>query len=365
MRIGIIGAGQLGRMLAEAGYPLGLEFRFYDRVADTPGGQVGPIVTGEFDDHAKLAEFAHDCDVVTFDWENVPVESLIPIARHVPVYPKPDILAIAQDRLQEKTLFRELGIPTPPFAPIDCMDDLMRAVDDIGAPGILKTRRLGYDGKGQARIMKRSAAAAAAAFESLAGSALIYEGFVRFTREVSMIAARNAAGKIVYYPLSENVHSNGILDETRAPARYPALERQARRHVRAILERFDYVGILAVEFFVERGRLLANEMAPRVHNSGHWTIEGAVSSQFENHLRAITGLPLGCTDARGHAGMVNFVGYMPTRERALAVAGLHCHDYGKREARPGRKLGHATVVAASARARDAALARARRLKKPK
>jgi 5-(carboxyamino)imidazole ribonucleotide synthase len=204
---------------------------------------------------------------------------------------------------------------------------------------------------------------AAAAFTSLAGQSLIYEGFVRFSREVSMIAARNAAGDIAYYPLSENVHASGILDETRAPARYPALERQAKRHVRAILERFDYVGILAVEFFVENGVLLANEMAPRVHNSGHWTIEGAICSQFENHVRAIADLPLGSTDARGHSAMLNFVGSMPSREQALAVKGLHFHDYGKREARPGRKLGHATVVAASAKERDRALARARRLKK--
>ena len=361
MRIGIIGAGQLGRMLVEAGYPLGLEFRFYDRVADTPGGQVAPIVTGEFDDHARLAQFAKGCDVVTFDWENVPVESLIPIAKRVPVYPRPDILAIAQDRLLEKTHFRDLGIPTPAFAPVDLRYDLECVLDRIGAPGILKTRRMGYDGKGQARIMKRKDAAAA--FTSLDGQSLIYEGFVRFSREVSMIAARSASGEIAYYPLSENVHASGILDETRAPARYPSLERQARSHLRAILERFDYVGILAVEFFVKDGILLANEMAPRVHNSGHWTIEGAVSSQFENHLRAITGLPLGSTEPRGHSAMVNFVGAMPTREQALAMKGLHFHDYGKREARPGRKLGHATVVAGSAKDRDRALARARKLKK--
>ncbi len=361
MRIGIIGAGQLGRMLAEAGHPLGLEFRFYDRVADTPGGQVAPIVTGEFDDHRRLAEFAQGCDVVTFDWENVPVDSLTPIAKRVPVYPQPEILAVAQDRLSEKTLFRELGIPTPGFAPVDHRADLDKALEAFGAPGILKTRRLGYDGKGQARIMKRKEAGAA--FDSLAGQALIYEEFVRFTREVSMIAARSISGEIAYYPLSENVHAKGILDETRAPARYPALERQARRHVRAIMQRFGYVGILTVEFFVKDGILLANEMAPRVHNSGHWTIEGAVSSQFENHLRAIGGLPLGLTDARGHSAMVNFVGSMPTRERALAVKGLHFHDYGKREARPGRKLGHATVVASSAKTRDLALVRARRLKK--
>jgi 5-(carboxyamino)imidazole ribonucleotide synthase len=361
VRIGIIGAGQLGRMLVEAGHPLGLEFRFYDRVADTPGGQVAPIVTGEFDDHARLAEFAKGCDVVTFDWENVPVESLLPIAKHVPVYPKPDILAIAQDRLLEKSLFCDLGIPTPPFAPVDLRYDLECAIQRIGAPGILKTRRLGYDGKGQARIMKRSASASA--FASLAGQSLIYEGFVRFSREVSMIAVRSVSGAIAYYPLSENVHAHGILDETRAPARYPSLEKQARRHVRAILEKFNYVGVLTVEFFVKNGVLLANEMAPRVHNSGHWTIEGAVCSQFENHVRAIAGLPLGLTDARGHSAMINFVGSLPTRERALAMKGLHFHDYGKREARPGRKLGHATVLASSAALRDRALARARKLKK--
>ncbi len=360
MRIGIIGAGQLGRMLVEAGHPLGLEFRFYDRIADTPGGQVAPIVTGEFDDHARLAEFARGCDVVTFDWENVPVESLLPLAKRVPVYPKPDILAIAQDRLFEKSLFCDLGIPTPPFAPVDLRYDLECAIQRIGAPGILKTRRLGYDGKGQARIMKCSASGGA--FASLAGQSLIYEGFVRFSREVSMIAVRSVRGAIAYYPLCENVHAHGILDETRAPARYPALEKQARRHVRAILEKFNYVGVLTVEFFVKNGVLLANEMAPRVHNSGHWTIEGAVCSQFENHVRAIAGLPLGLTDSRGHSAMINFVGTLPARERALAVQGLHFHDYGKREARPGRKLGHATVLASSATRRDRALARARKLK---
>jgi 5-(carboxyamino)imidazole ribonucleotide synthase len=360
VRIGVIGAGQLGRMLAEAGYPLGLEFRFYDRTMDTPGGQVGPIVTGEFDDAAALRRFARDLDVITYDWENVPVDSLTPLARRVPVYPQPAALATAQDRLREKTLFRQLGIPTPPFAPVDRLEDLEAAVETIGLPGILKTRRMGYDGKGQARILKR--ADIARAYGALGGRGLIYEGFVNFSREVSMIAARSTTGEIAYYPLSENVHTDGILDTTRAPARLPALERLARRHVKAILEHHGYVGILAVEFFVEGRRLLANEMAPRVHNSGHWTIEGAQTSQFENHLRAILGLPLGSCAARGHAGMVNYVGRMPERRRALAVEGLHLHDYGKREARPGRKLGHGTVVTRSPAERDRLLQKARKLR---
>jgi 5-(carboxyamino)imidazole ribonucleotide synthase len=360
VKVAIIGAGQLGRMLALAGYPLGIACEFYDRAADTPGGQVGPIVTGEFDDVARLEQLARRADVVTFDWENLPVSSLEPLVRCAPVYPQPAALAVAQDRLLEKTLFRDLGIPTPPFAPVDLRQDLEAAVARIGLPGILKTRRFGYDGKGQARI--RTRADIASAWSALGGEALIYEGFVRFSRELSLIGARSSRGELAFYPLAENVHEHGILSVTRAPVRSAPLQRAAERHMRAVLDRFGYVGVLAIEFFVERGRLVANEMAPRVHNSGHWTIEGAETSQFENHLRAILGLPLGSTAARGHAAMRNFVGRMPDRARALAVAGLHLHDYGKREARPGRKLGHATVVAPSARAREAALRRVLRLR---
>jgi 5-(carboxyamino)imidazole ribonucleotide synthase len=272
----------------------------------------------------------------------------------------PAALAVAQDRLLEKTLFRDLGIPTPPFAPVDLRQDLEAAVARIGLPGILKTRRFGYDGKGQARI--RTRADVATAWAALGGEPLIYEGFVRFSREVSLVGARSTRGERAYYPLAENVHEHGILSVTRAPFTSAALQRAAQRHMRAVLDHFGYVGVLAIEFFVERGRLVANEMAPRVHNSGHWTIEGAETSQFENHLRAILGLPLGATGARGYAAMLNFVGRLPDRAQALAVPGLHLHDYGKREARPGRKLGHATVVAPSARAREAALRRLLRLR---
>jgi 5-(carboxyamino)imidazole ribonucleotide synthase len=354
MKLGIIGAGQLGRMMALAAYPLGIRSVFYDRAPDTPGGHVGEIVVGEFDDLAKLQAFASRVDVVTFDWENVPVESVRGIAGLTPVYPPPPALEQSQDRLAEKTLFRDLGIPTPPFAPVDLRSDLEAAIERIGLPGILKTRRMGYDGKGQARIMKR--ADVDAAWAALGGQALIYEGFVKFTREVSLIGVRGRRGELAFYPLAENVHEHGILAYTRAPFLSAKLQREAERHVRALLTRFRYVGVLAVEFFVERGRLVANEIAPRVHNSGHWTTEGAVASQFENHVRAVAGLPLGSTAVTGHSAMVNFIGRMPKREKALAVPGLHLHDYGKSEARPGRKLGHATYVGRTAADRDRALA---------
>ena len=360
MKVAIVGSGQLGRMLAQAAYPLGIATELYDRSADTPGGQVAPIVTGEFDDLGKLTALAARADVVTFDWENVPVASLIAMRSAAPVYPEPRVLAVAQDRLLEKTLFRDLGIPTPRFAPVDLRSDLDAAIGRIGRPGILKTRRFGYDGKGQARI--RVPGDDARAWAALGGEPLIYEAFVEFTREVSLIAARSRRGETAYYPLTENVHEHGILASSRSPCRAPRLQAEAERHVGAILERFRYTGILAVEFFVAKGALIANEMAPRVHNSGHWTIEGAVTSQFENHLRAILGLPLGLTAARGHSAMVNFVGRVPSLKRALAEPGVHLHLYGKREARPGRKLGHATVVAGTAQARDKALGRLLRLR---
>jgi 5-(carboxyamino)imidazole ribonucleotide synthase len=310
VKVAIIGAGQLGRMLALAGYPLGIDTEFYDRTADAPGGQVGPIVTGEFDDHVRLAALARRAEVVTFDWENVPVDSLRAVAKIAPVYPQPAVLAVAQDRLIEKTLFRDLGIPTPPFAPVDLRSDLDAAIDRIGLPGILKTRRFGYDGKGQARL--RRAADIERAWQTLGGQPLIYERFVHFTREVSLIAARSTRGEVVCYPLTENVHAHGILAFSRAPCRAARLQRTAERYAGAILRRYRYVGVLCIEFFVARGELVANEMAPRVHNSGHWTIEGATTSQFENHLRAVCGLPLGDPAARGFAAMVNFIGRLPT-----------------------------------------------------
>ncbi len=354
MRIGVIGAGQLGRMLALAGIPLGLSFRFLDRSADSPGGQVAPLIVGDFEDELKLAELARDVDVVTFDWENVSVAALSAIGAGVPVLPPPAALAVSQDRLLEKQLFRKLKIPTADFAPVDTHEDFTHAVAGIGIPGVLKTRHLGYDGKGQ--YVVRSVPDVETAWSTLGGKALLYEAYVDFNREVSLIAVRGKSGAVAFYPLSANVHADGMLSHTVAPWSDRVLERQAERHLRRLLKHFEYVGVLTVEFFVIRGRLLANEMAPRVHNSGHWTIEGAVTSQFENHLRAILGWPLGSSEPLGHTAMINFVGSIPRRERWLREPNVHFHDYGK-QARPQRKLGHCTILERNPQRRDARLQR--------
>ena len=360
MRIGIVGAGQLGRMMVLSGIPLGLEFAMYDTHAGVPGAAVAEIFTGAFDDRRKLARFARAVDVVTFDWENVPVASARAIASIRPVWPPPRALEVAQDRAAEKRLFRRLGIPVAPFATVDSANDLARAIAALGLPGILKTRRLGYDGKGQVRI--RRARDASGAYERLAGQRLVYERHVRFSREVSLVGVRDRRGAVRHYPLAENEHVDGILSVTRAPHADARLQRLAERNHRRLMQALGYVGVLCVEYFVERGRLVANEMAPRVHNSGHWTIEGAVTSQFENHVRAVAGLPLGDPRPRGHAVMLNVIGRRPPARGFLAMAGVHWHDYGKSE-RPRRKLGHVTVVAGSRQARDRAARRLRRLLK--
>ena len=352
MRIGIIGAGQLGRMLALAGYPLGQRFVFVDVDEDAPGAQVGRITRGRFDSPAALAALAASVDVVTFDVENVPQSAAEAVAAKVPFYPPPEALGAGQDRLDEKHLFRSLGIPTAPFAPVDSQQALVEAAESLGLPAILKTRRLGYDGRGQVRL--DTPEDLHDAFARLGGVPAILEGLVRFDRELSLIGVRGRDGATAFWPLAENVHVNGMLRQTRAPWNDAGLQADAERHVLALLERFDYVGVLTVEFFCVDGGLLANEMAPRVHNSGHWTIEGAVTSQFENHVRAILGLPLGSTKATGHAGMMNFIGQLPPLGATLAVEGAHYHDYGK-TARPGRKLGHCTVVRDNPTERDAAL----------
>jgi 5-(carboxyamino)imidazole ribonucleotide synthase len=357
MRIGVIGAGQLGRMLALAGYPLALQFRFLDADADSPAGQIAPIVTGAFDDASCLDQLAAGCDVVTYEFENVPVTALARLPTPVPCHPPVEALRVSQDRLFEKELFGRLGIATPPFRAVDTIAELRAAVAAIGLPAVLKTRRLGYDGRGQ-RYLRR-AADVEPAYAALAGVPLILEAFVAFDREVSIVGARSTTGETRAYPLVENVHGDGILRTTLAPFRKPALQRMAERQLRRLLEHFGYAGVLTIEFFVARGRLVANEMAPRVHNSGHWTIEGAATSQFENHLRAILGWPLGDTRPLGHAAMVNLIGTMPERTALLGLPGVHVHDYGK-SPRPGRKLGHCTIVAHTARERDRLLRQVRR-----
>ncbi len=355
--VGILGGGQLARMLALAGAPLGLRFLVMDQVADACAAQFVPLLQADYTDEAALAEFAARVDVVTFDFENVPAQSAQWLANKVPVFPSPRALAVAQDRLAEKTLFNDLGIATPRFSAVASRADLDRALAEIGAPCILKTRRLGYDGKGQFRLAGEDDADAAwAALGAQADSVgLILEGFVAFQRELSVVAVRARDGSFRAWPLTQNWHASGILSASLAPAdASPALIDQALGHARALAEELDYVGVFALELFEREGQLLANEMAPRVHNSGHWTIEGAECSQFENHLRAVLGLPLGSCEARGRACMLNWVGELPEASAALAVAGLHWHDYGK-SPREGRKVGHATAVAENARGLESQL----------
>ncbi len=358
MTVGVVGAGQLGRMLALAGYPLGLDFLFLDPARDAPAGQVAPVLRGPFTDPRLLARLARDCEVLTFDWENISVEALrahAASAHGARICPPIGALAAAQDRVSEKRLFERLGIPTTRWRAVGSRPQLERALRDIGVPGVLKTRRFGYDGKGQARV--RAPEDAYRAWEELGKAPLIYEEWVPFDCEVSIVGARSVRGATAIYPLSGNVHSQGILRLARAPYGPPSWQRIAARHLELCLAHFRYVGVLTIEFFVRKGRLIANEMAPRVHNSGHWTIEGCAASQFENHLRAILGLPLGSTRPLGFSAMVNLIGGIPPREGLLEREGLHLHDYGK-QPRPGRKVGHCTFVEPTAARRDL---RARRL----
>jgi 5-(carboxyamino)imidazole ribonucleotide synthase len=355
MTIGIVGAGQLGRMLALAGYPLGLDFLFLDPAQNAPGGQVARQLQGEFTDPKLLEELARASEVLTFDWENVSVDALRQLPSKTVICPPIAALSAAQDRKNEKELFERLKIPTTRWRVVESRAQLKRAVEDIGLPGVLKTRRLGYDGKGQAVV--RTIVDVEKAWSELGAQPLLYEEWIPFDYEVSIVGARSRRGEVASYPLNGNVHAGGILRLTRAPYGPPRLQRLAARYLERTLSHFKYTGVLTIEFFVRRGKLIANEMAPRVHNSGHWTIEGAVTSQFENHLRAILGLPLGSTRPLGHSAMINLIGKMPERVRWLAEPGLHFHDYGKTP-RPGRKLGHCTFVESSAAARDR---RARRL----
>ncbi len=347
MRIGIIGAGQLGQMLGFAARDLDADCCFLDPSIDPPAAVCGEVIQRPFDDADALARMAHSCDVITYEFENVPVAALQQIVDRVPVYPPPDALRLAQDRLDEKRLFETLDIPLPSYHAIDSRDDMEAAAARLGLPMVVKTRRLGYDGKGQ--FVVRNSDGVAAAWDALGGQALIAEQWVPFDFEVSTIGVRDATGNVRVYPLTRNVHEDGILRTSCSPVDDETLSRKASDYAHRMLEHLDYVGVLALELFVRGENLLANEFAPRVHNSGHWTIEGAATSQFENHLRAVAGLPLGETSNRGHAGMINLIGDIPDAARKLQHGKLH--DYGK-EPRPGRKLGHITVVADTAARRD-------------
>jgi 5-(carboxyamino)imidazole ribonucleotide synthase len=344
MTIGILGGGQLGYMLALAGYPLGLHFRFLDPSPEAPVGRIAHRVTAEFVDEAALEKFAHGLEVVTYEFENVPVRAARFLAERVPVYPPAIALEEAQDRIREKQLFQRLGIPTTEFAEINNGEDFDRAVETVGLPSVLKTCRMGYDGKGQQVL--RTKEDVASARQELPSVPLILEKFVPFTREVSILGVRSISGEIAFYPLVENHHREGILRLALAPAPNlsAGLQKIAEDAARSVLETLGYAGVLCIEFFEVNGKLLANEMAPRVHNSGHWSIEGAVTSQFENHLRAILGWPLGSTAAVGHSAMLNLIGEVPELQPILQVPNAHLHLYGK-VARSGRKLGHITVRA--------------------
>lgn len=344
MTIGILGGGQLGRMLVLAGAPLGLEFKVFDPAPDAPAGRLAPLLCEDINDVPALLWFSKNLDVVTYEWENVPVQSARYLEGRVAVYPPPRALEISSDRLREKSFFREHGVPTPPFAAIETREELDAAVREIGLPCVLKTRRFGYDGKGQQVL--RAPRDIERAWENLGGVPLILEGFVPFDREVSIIGVRGTDGEKRFYPLVENHHEGGILrlSLAPAPAASAALQSEAEAMLARLLDELNYVGVLTLELFQASGELLANEIAPRVHNSGHWSIEGSVCSQFENHLRAIAGLPLGSTAMKvPQAAMVNLIGYLPPLCEILEVPGAHAHFYGK-EVKPGRKVGHITLV---------------------
>jgi 5-(carboxyamino)imidazole ribonucleotide synthase len=342
MQLGILGGGQLGRMLALAAYPLGVRARLIDPSETACAGDVAELVVGRYDDPDMLDRFVTRLGAVTFEFENVDADAVDHLEGRVPVRPGRRALEVAQDRLIEKTFFRSHGIETTPFAPADTREELEAGIAQVGLPAILKTRRFGYDGKGQAVI--RTPDDVGGAWDDVGGVPLIVEGFVSFDRELSILGVRGVDGETAFYPLVENHHQEGILRRSFAPAAgvTPALEETAKRYAAAVLQDLDYVGVVALELFQVGDRLLANEMAPRVHNSGHWTIEGAETSQFENHVRAVTGLPLGSTASRGHSAMINLIGALPEPEAVLRHPHAHLHLYGK-EPRPGRKVGHVTV----------------------
>jgi 5-(carboxyamino)imidazole ribonucleotide synthase len=344
MLIAILGGGQLARMLAMAGVPLGLRFRVLDPAADPCAAQVAEHIRGEFTDPVALSDLVADAHVLTFDFENVPASVLELLSPQLATRPGPAILAMSQDRLLEKQAFVQLGVPVAAHAAVNDSAQVRAAMLRFASAVIVKTRRFGYDGKGQVRINQIDDVAAA--MTGMPAVPAIAEALVPFQRELSLVAVRAIGGELRCYPLVENVHIDGILALTLAPALVSAeLTAQARRAAVAVADQYDYVGCFTLEFFEIDGQLVLNEMAPRVHNSGHWTIEGASCSQFENHLRAVCELPLGDTSARCPTAMLNLIGHTDGREQALALPGVHWHDYGKK-ARGGRKVGHVSVTAA-------------------
>lgn len=341
MKIGILGGGQLAKMLALAGIPLGYQFIFYDPAADCCAASLGKHIQAAYDDWQQLQHFAEAVDMVTYEFENVPLSAVNFVARLTPLYPKANALENTQDRWLEKQFFARLGIPTAQTVDIKSRADLSKAAEALDFPLILKSRLGGYDGKGQ--IMISSEAQLDQAWLEIAEQPFIAEQFIHYDREVSVIAARQSSGEIVFYDLAENSHRHGILQCSLNRPDDPFLP-QAQAHIQRLMDALDYCGVLALEMFQVGDQLIANEYAPRVHNSGHWTIEGAAVSQFENHLRAILNLPLGATTHLAYCAMINFIGLLPDRIDLLQLPDSHYHDYGK-QAKPGRKLGHLTLRA--------------------
>ncbi len=344
VRIGVLGGGQLGRMLGLAGIPLGFNFLFLDPAADACAGVTGGLLEAGFDDEEAARKLARQVDLATFDFENVPQATAEAFEAICPLFPGPNALGAAQDRLVEKDLLQRLGAGVPAYRPVASRSELLEGLDRLGYPAVLKTRRFGYDGKGQAVL--RDSEDLERAWQQLGDSQLILETFVPFEAECSLIGVRGRNGVTRFWPLTRNVHADGILALSLPGVFDDALQREAEAVMSRLMDHLAYVGVLTIEFFLRDGELLFNEFAPRVHNSGHWTIDGAECSQFENHLRAIAGLPLGATRMVSPSVMFNWIGGMPALEQALQIPGLHWHDYGKKP-RPGRKIGHATLTAAS------------------
>ena len=342
--IGILGGGQLGRMLSVAASRLGLKTHIYEPSANPPAGHVADrVTTASYDDHAALQAFAASVDVITFEFENIPTSALDLLETLRPIHPPRSALATSQDRLVEKTFLQGLGLQTAPFADVQNADDLAKAIETIGTPAILKTRQMGYDGKGQARIM--SPADTGAALADMAGAPAILEGFITFSHEVSVIGARAADGAVSCFDPGENVHVNGILRSTTVPAKLTPSQRTDAVLIAArILNALDYVGVMGLELFVTSQGLIVNEIAPRVHNSGHWTQNGCAIDQFEQHIRAVAGWPLGDGSRHSDVVMENLIGDDMNRLPDLAKTDAAIHLYGKADVKEGRKMGHVNHV---------------------
>ena len=348
--IGILGGGQLGRMLSVAAARLGYRTHIYEPAASPPAGDVAHrVTTAPYDELAALADFAGAVDVITYEFENIPASALDALEAHCPIHPNRRALSVSQDRLVEKAFLQDLGLRVAPFAAVDDEVDLAEAIAEIGCPAILKTRRLGYDGKGQARLS--GPRDATTALGAMSGAPAILEGFVNFSREVSVIAARSLSGEVTAYDPGENLHREGILRTTTVPARLSNAERtDAVLMAGKILNTLHYVGVMGVEFFVTEQGLVINEIAPRVHNSGHWTQNGCAVDQFEQHIRAVTGWPLGDGARHSDVMMENLIGDDIVRIPDIAQEGQTAiHLYGKAEARPGRKMGHVNRIAPKSR----------------